>query len=93
MNQLTNQENSEKKIEELPASNDNFWDGETHILKPKKIGICKTHSRSNWMDHRDYIDNRDGTIICKYCPWGAKIPGYFKVHEGRIVDLRSESGE
>lgn len=59
------------------------------ILHPKKIKICSTHAKDNWQKHTQYIDNLDGTISCKLCPFGAKVPGYMKVVEGQIVDLRA----
>ena len=71
-----------KKLNELPpSSDDEFWyDSDVQHHKAVKIKICKKHS---------YIDNRDGTISCKFCPWGTKLPGYMRLYEGKIVDLRS----
>lgn len=78
-------------LEPLPDNSDNeFWgDAEVHLTKPRKIEICETHARTNWMDHRGYVDNHDGTISCKYCPWGGRVTGYMKVHEERVVDMRT----
>lgn len=39
------------------------------------------------MTHKDYVDNRDGTITCKLCPWGTILDGRYRVKDGSIVDL------
>ena len=80
---------TEKKLENLPKSDDPYWEGEKYIGKPKKMPMCETHSRKNWHTHKGYIDNRDGTASCKYCGWGFRIPGYMRVHEGKVCDLRT----
>ena len=81
-------EKKPKKLNDLPKSDDiEFWEGETYISKPVRIEICKTHGK-NWQDHIGYIDNHDGTASCKYCSWGFRIPGYMRIHEGKICDLR-----
>lgn len=79
------------RVNELPDNKDSeFWgDAETHILRPKKIDICESHNKNDWMNHKGYLDNHDGTISCKYCPWGTKIPGYIKLHDDRVVDIRT----
>lgn len=56
---------------------------------PVPIGMCETHSRRNWMKHDGYYAEVDGTVKCRYCDWGSKLPGYMKVKDGKIVDLRS----
>jgi hypothetical protein len=73
-----------KKLNDLPpTSNGKFWvDAETQHHKAVKIKICKKHS---------FIDNKDGTISCKFCPYGTRLPGYMRLYEGKIVDLRSFS--
>lgn len=80
-----------RRVDELPSSKDDFWDGETAIHTPRPIAICETHGAKNYMKHTAYIDNHDGTVSCKFCPWGAMLPGYLRVLEGRLVDLRDLS--
>lgn len=83
-------ENEEKnKIKELPSSDSEFWDGEKFKHSPTEVKICKTHSRQNWVEHIGYIDNKDGTISCKYCGWGCFLPGYYRVLFEKIIDLRT----
>lgn len=83
-----------KKLNDLPESENEVWEGgEKYLNHPTNIQICSTHGRDNWMDHKGYIDNRDGTFSCKWCPWGARLPGYLRIHEERIVDLRSVAGK
>lgn len=78
-----------KKIDELPSSKDEFWDGETITESRRTIHICETHAPENYMEHIGYVDTRDGAVTCKYCPWGGKLPGYLRVADGRLVDLRT----
>ena len=78
---------STRKIPELPKSDDEYWDGaEKQLNRPKRIDICASHVK--WHKHDGYIDNHDGTISCKFCPWGAVLPGYMRVYNGKIVDFR-----
>lgn len=73
---------------DLPASNDKeFWEGETNLHTPKPITICATHTSRKWMTQK-YIDNHDGTVSCIKCPWGTTLPGFMKVNNGKILDLR-----
>lgn len=78
-------------MEDLPPSSDEYWEGaEKHVSeKTEAVKICDTHSKDKWVDHLGYVDNHDGTVSCKFCPWGFRLPGYMRVHEGKIVDLRS----
>lgn len=77
-----------KKIQSLPKSDEEYWDGaETSLNTPKQIGLCETHFKDFTL-HTGYIDNHDGTISCKFCPWGTRLPGYMRVLDGRIVDFR-----
>lgn len=76
-----------KKINELPESQSEFWDGEKYSGKRVNVPICEGHKK-NWIDHNGYKDNHDGTASCVYCGWGFRIPGYLRVHEGKIFDLR-----
>lgn len=78
-----------KKIKPLPPSNDEFWDGETKTHNPIDIKICPTHTKVNWMSHKGYKDNHDGTISCVFCPWGTRVPGYIKMVNGVLYDLRT----
>ena len=80
------------KLPDLPQSEDKYWEGaETYRFNPIPVNICSTHGKTNWQEHTSYLDNHDGTVSCKFCSFGAKIPGYMKVIEGRIVDLRNLS--
>ena len=80
--------NGQKKIDNLPSSDDEFWDGERAVHTPKPINICRTHTVGKFMKHTRYIDNQDGTISCEDCPWGTRLPGYLRVEKGKLVDLR-----
>jgi hypothetical protein len=83
-----------KKISNLPPNEDEYWEeAQTYQFKPRPIEICTTHTRENWKSHKGYIDNHDGTINCKFCPWGTKLAGYYRVHEERIIDLRGVEGD
>jgi len=80
-----------KKLDDLPKSEDTeYWgeDAEKYISKALPIPICKTHGKKNWKDHVGYEDNRDGTASCKFCGWGFRIPGYMRVHNEKVFDLR-----
>ena len=78
-----------QKIQNLPRSDDEYWEGEKYSGLPVKIPICRTHGKKNWMKHDGYIDNKDGTASCKYCGWGFRIPGYMRILDGKVFDLRS----
>lgn len=66
---------------------DSEFEGEKYSGLMKAFPICSTHSRTSWKEHNFYVDNHDGTISCEFCPWGAKLGGNLRVHEGKIVDL------
>lgn len=70
-------------------NNQNQSQGEV-IHKLKKIRICAEHTPTGWVKG-EYFDNKDGTVSCKFCCWGARLPGYMRCIEGKIVDLRSMS--
>jgi hypothetical protein len=72
-----------------PQSDTDFWQGRNYIGRPQPIDICATHTKNNWMTHKGYRDNHDGTISCVYCPWGTKVPGYLKIKDECVVDLRA----
>lgn len=78
---------SNQKLNDLPPSDNEFWEGDNYSFKARPIKICKTHGKK-WMAHIGYIDNH-GEVTCKWCPWGTRIAGYLKVLNGRIIDLRS----
>lgn len=81
--------NKEKKIEELPPSNHEYWDGEKIKEERKRLPICQAHlTKEGWRQHEDFVDNGDGTVGCRLCGYGARLAGYFRVLEGKIVDLR-----
>ena len=73
----------------LPQSNDEFWDGDKLSCTPVQIPICQTHTKETWMTHKGYRDNRDGTVGCIFCSWGTFLPGYMRMINGVIVDLRT----
>lgn len=56
----------------------------------KDISICESHSKDNWMNGT-YIDNHDGSVSCKFCPWGTRMAGYMRCINEKIIDLRSAS--
>lgn len=78
---------SDKKMADLPQSNSDFWEGEKILNTPKAIALCSTHTRDNWQSHYGYIDNHDGTISCKFCPWGTSLGGRYRLVGERILDL------
>lgn len=73
----------------LPRSNEEFWDGEKFVCSPTRINICSTHTRENWMTHKGYKYDYAGSINCIFCSWGTKIPGYMRIINGVVVDLRT----
>lgn len=76
----------------LPPSDDKeFWgeDAELHKNIRVEISICETHTKDRFMEHKGYIDNKDGSVKCKFCSWGSFIPGYLKVLGDRLIDLRT----
>ncbi len=79
----------------LPESKDEeFWgDAEKHQNIRIPIDVCQTHSKERFMEHVGYRDNHDGSVGCKFCGWGSFIPGYYKVLNDRLVDLRELSGK
>jgi hypothetical protein len=82
-----------KKLPDLPPSDDEYWEGAEKQKHPAvRLPICETHTKDNWTTHQGYIDNRDGTFSCRFCGWGGRLPGYLRIWEGKIVDLRSVEG-
>lgn len=78
-----------KKLNDLPKSDSEYWDGEKYPGRSVKLSICETHGK-NWMIHMGYIDNKDGTATCKYCGWGFIIPGYLRILNEKVFDLRKK---
>ena len=79
-----------KKIPSLPKSDDEYWEeAEKYPGSPTfPSKICPTHTKDNWTTHKGYADNHDGTISCKFCDWGCYLPGYMKLYNGGVFDLR-----
>ena len=83
-----------QKLQELPKSEDiEFWgDGQVIKADPKPIKLCG-HTKDNYKDFDNYIEDlKDGTIQCTKCGWGFLRPGYIRVKDGKIYDLRFLTG-
>lgn len=77
------------KIKPLPDSGHEFWDGEVHVAEKKiKFPICKSHK--NYMKHDGYRDNGDGTASCLICNWGFRMPGWIRIMDNKVIDLRKK---
>lgn len=78
-----------KNLPDLPESTDkDFWDGaEIHHERPREINVCETHTVRTFMEHTGFIDNRDGTVSCKFCPWGGTLSPNLRVLNGRLINL------
>lgn len=80
------------RLPDLPTSDDEYWEGaNTSRHTARSVKMCPDHGKKVWEKHIGYINNNDGTISCTDCPWGTKIPGYYKVLDGKIIDLRRVS--
>jgi hypothetical protein len=79
-------------LNDLPASNDDeFWgEAEKIIAKPTPIELCG-HTKDNFMDG-EYKDNGDGTASCIKCGWGFIRPGWIRIKDNKVVDLRILTG-
>lgn len=78
-----------KDLRPLPKSDDEYWEGaEKHTSQPVISNVCPTHK--NFMEHEGYIDNGDGTASCIYCSWGFRLPGYLRIKDGKVFDLRKK---
>lgn len=55
------------------------------------VHICPIHTKKDWM-LGEYEQVRGG-IKCKNCAWGTRIPGYMRVLDGKIIDLRTISSQ
>lgn len=71
-----------------PISEDESWKEVTVLNNLTAIPVCSTHGK-NWMDHNGYVDNKDGTVSCKFCPWGFRLAGYLRIKDERVLDLRT----
>ena len=78
---------SDKEIIQIPNEEGAY---SSLNIGAKKESICSTHGKENWTD-TEYVDNKDGTISCPKCNWGTRLPGYMRLIEGKIVDLRGVS--
>lgn len=78
MNEPTNQQ----KLNDLPASSDReFW-GDAEMSRSSNTLMarsCRSH---------DLINAGPGLIECTRCPYGSRLPGYMRLLDGEIVDLR-----
>lgn len=83
--------NVTRRLKNLPSSEDvEFWgDAEQYNSTPIKIGICEDHTKTTWFKHEGYESDNNGGIICTRCPWGTKLPGYMRLLDGKIIDLRT----
>lgn len=78
-----------KKLPDLPATSDEYWeDAEVYHNRPVSIKICDTHTLESFMQHTSYVDNRDGSVSCKFCPYGGLLGPSLRVLNGRLVDVR-----
>lgn len=67
----------------LPKSDDlEFWgeDSQRISMPAVPIPLCETH---------EFTELDEGIAKCIKCPFGGRLPGYMRVKDGKIVDLRS----
>ena len=50
-------------------------------FKAQPVALCEPKGH-------EYVSHVDGTVTCAKCPWGTRLPGYMRVLDGKIVDLR-----
>lgn len=89
------EENQQKKLPPLPQSKDeSFWDdGYREYSRGVQVSkTCNLHRKGSDFLKGWYIDNKDGTVSCKYCSFGAILPAYMIVLNEKIVDLRAYKG-
>ena len=79
------------ELHKQPLPKDQF-DGESQTATNVRINICATHTKDTYLTPRGYVDNHDGTISCKWCPWGTHLSGRYRVHSERIIDLKDFVG-
>jgi hypothetical protein len=75
---------TEKKLPNIEVEENAY----SEISKPDWKSVCHTHNKEDWFKYVGYIDNKDGTISCPKCNWGTRLPGYMRVSNGKIIDLR-----
>lgn len=75
-------------MKDLPSSQDEMWEGKKIIGEMKPITLCPTHTKENWLSHVGYTQDKFG-ISCTECGWGTRVPGYYRVQEGKVKDLRT----
>ena len=81
---------TDKRVRPLPPSSDEIWDGaEKYLDTPVRLHICESHT--NFITHDGYMDNGDGTASCTRCSWGFRLPGYLRILDGKVFDLRKAS--
>lgn len=73
-----------------PIPNEEFI-GEKFPDIKGKVKICATHTKKKWLEGTYEMDN--GAIVCPDCGWGTRIPGYMRLVNGKIVDLRAVSSQ
>ena len=66
---------------------DTEFEGEKYSFSPVNIPICGSHTKGG--TGGQFTDNHDGTVSCKFCPFGARLGGYYRILDERIVDLRT----
>lgn len=76
----------------LPPIEPETYDGEKQTCIPRPVVICEDHTRDTWMNHVGY-KLKDGMIECTRCPWGTRLPGYIKVKDEKVIDLRGETSQ
>lgn len=74
-----------KEIKPIPETE--YGERIENLTMPSKIVACENHKK-NWMEGT-YELGKDNSITCKECGWGAYIPGYMRLVEGKLVDLRT----
>lgn len=61
---------------------------ESYTAINQRVQICPTHTKENWQTHIGYEPDALGGIHCTLCPWGTFLPGYMRLKDGKIIDLR-----
>jgi len=79
-------------LPDLPKSDDEeFWgeDAEIGVSKPVKWQECECSAKGNLKKCRTLETLEEGGVQCTKCHRGTFVPGYMRVHKGRLIDLRS----
>lgn len=61
--------------------------GEKYPDVKGRIKICPIHNKEHWLEGT-YETGKDGSVICTECGWGTRVPGYMRVVDGKVIDLR-----